>query len=231
MTRPVGFSQELADRVIDRIAEGEMLTKVCEDESMPTKKQFRYWLTTHDELKAAYARARLSWADHWAERVMEISFNPQGMAIDGKGNVILDHATIALLKLQTDNAKWLVGKWAPRTYGDKPADDAPGDSSVAMLMKEIDGRTRTVGRIERIIVKPGDLGTINSDGAPEPTSPPPPRQLEFKPEPPPANLAPEDWALMREVLALIKRTIPTNDDRPPAEIFEIIRKALIECAQ
>jgi hypothetical protein len=69
---------------------------------------------------------------------MDISFNPQG-AIDGSGNLIIDHATIALLKLQTDNAKWLVGKWASRTYGDKPA-ELPTEPATCVV------------KIERVIV-------------------------------------------------------------------------------
>jgi hypothetical protein len=32
---------------------------------------------------------------------------------------------------------------------------------------------------------------------------------------------------MLEVLELIKRTVPTNDERPPEEIFGVIREALL----
>jgi len=29
------------------------------------------------------------------------------------------------------------------------------------------------------------------------------------------------------ILQLIKKTIPTNSDRPPAEVLEVVRKALL----
>ena len=36
-----------------------------------------------------------------------------------------------------------------------------------------------------------------------------------------------DWSLLLEVLQLIKETIPTNSDRPPAEVLEVVRKDLL----
>jgi hypothetical protein len=36
-----------------------------------------------------------------------------------------------------------------------------------------------------------------------------------------------DWSLLLEVLQLIKKTIPTNSDRPRAEVLEVVRKALL----
>ena len=32
---------------------------------------------------------------------------------------------------------------------------------------------------------------------------------------------------MLEVLELVKRTVPTNDDRPPEEIFGVMKAALM----
>ena len=39
------------------------------------------------------------------------------------GRAIADHARVQRARLQADNIKWLVGKYAPRTYGDKPVED------------------------------------------------------------------------------------------------------------
>jgi hypothetical protein len=56
---------------------------------------------------------------------------------------------------------------------------------------------------------------------------PAPRQIEYKPQPLPADLSEHDWSVMLEVLDLVKRTVPTNDERPPQEIFQVMRKALL----
>jgi hypothetical protein len=54
-----------------------------------------------------------------------------------------------------------------------------------------------------------------------------PRQLTYKPPSVPADLTPADWSVLMRVLELLKRTVPSNDDRPPAEIFGVLRKALL----
>jgi hypothetical protein len=43
----------------------------------------------------------------------------------------------------------------------------------------------------------------------------------------PADLSPADWSVLMQVLEQIKRTIPSNSDTPPAEVFGVIRKALL----
>jgi hypothetical protein len=43
----------------------------------------------------------------------------------------------------------------------------------------------------------------------------------------PGDLTQEDWSLLSEVLNLIRRTIPTDDNSPPERIFRIIREALL----
>jgi hypothetical protein len=77
----------------------------------------------------------------------------------------------------------------------------------------------------------GASGPITITWATNATPPPivrePPRQLEYKPPSAPADLTPADWSVLMRVLEQIKRTIPSSSDTPPAEVFEVIRKALL----
>ena len=41
------------------------------------------------------------------------------------------------------------------------------------------------------------------------------------------DLTEQDWAVLLPTLELIKRTILSNSDQPPAEIFDMTRKALL----
>jgi len=41
----------------------------------------------------------------------------------------------------------------------------------------------------------------------------------------PADLSPADWSILMRLLELLKRTVPSNDDRPPGEIIVVLRKA------
>jgi hypothetical protein len=67
------------------------------------------------------------------------------------------------------------------------------------------------------------LSGINPEQPPEP-----PRQIEYRKPELPADLTEADWSIMLEVLELVKRTVPTNDERPPAEIFAVMKAALME---
>jgi hypothetical protein len=68
--------------------------------------------------------------------------------------------------------------------------------------------------------------TWATNATPPPIEREPPRQLEYR-KPEPGALSPQDWAALMPVLELIKRTIPSNSDTPPAEVFDVIRKALL----
>jgi hypothetical protein len=192
----------MAENILNRIMDGEMLTKVCAEEDMPSRLTFYGWMANRPEFKDAYTRARLAWADFWAERVLAISLDGSGdIFIDEAGKAVIDHANVQRARLQTDNIKWLVGKYAPRTYGDKPLpDDEP----------------KTL--------------TIRWQSSPTPVEPPPPppKQIEYRKPELPADLTEQDWSIMLEVLELVKRTVPTNDDRPPEEIFGVMKAALLE---
>jgi hypothetical protein len=58
--------------------------------------------------------------------------------------------------------------------------------------------------------------------------PEPPRQITFQPPVMPADLSERDWSLIGEVVALVRATIPSDSDSPPAEVFGIIRQALLD---
>jgi len=45
--------------------------------------------------------------------------------VDGVGKAVIDHANVQRARRQADSHKWLVGKYAPRTYGDRPIEEAP----------------------------------------------------------------------------------------------------------
>lgn len=84
------------------------------------------------------------------------------------------------------------------------------DASVSDLMREVDGRTRSVDRERR----PADRQ--------QPAGPPP--QLTYQPAQPPADLTPEAWARITRVSDLIEQIAPS--DEMPEHVFGIIEAAL-----
>jgi hypothetical protein len=165
------------------------------------------WMDGRPDLKEAHARARLAWADYWAERVLLISMDSSGdIFIDGAGKAMIDHANVQRARLQADSIKWLVGKYAPRTYGERPV--------VEEESRKIEISWK---KIENVIVDPRD-GSLAQEL---------PRQITYERPRLPADLTEQDWSLLTDVLELIKRTVPTNDVRPPKEIFDVLRVALL----
>jgi hypothetical protein len=74
----MGNSDELYEAILNRITHGEMLTAICAEDGMPSWQSYYRWMESRPELKEGYARARLAWADFWAEKVMTISLDRTG---------------------------------------------------------------------------------------------------------------------------------------------------------
>jgi hypothetical protein len=91
-------------------------------------------------------------------------------------------------------------------------------------------RMRIEDELSRVQTDAGPI-TISwaaSDRPPPPAPREPPKQLTFKPREMPADLSPADWSVLMQLMDLLKRTLPSNSETVPAEIFDLIRKALLE---
>jgi hypothetical protein len=147
----------------------------------------------------------------------------------------------------------LVGKYAPRTYGDKvellaaTADNDPNsgkleigwkpsahvivypvmDESGCMLRP---GSPEYDAAIELAAKRAHDKGLTEATiGTPLDKAElrPAPRRIEYKPQPLPADLTDEEWSLWMEVLGLVKRVAPSDDTSLPGEVAKVIRDALL----
>jgi hypothetical protein len=136
--RPAGYDEAIAERVLEKISEGGLLMKICQEPGMPTRAQFYSWMASRPALRDAYARARLQWADWHAEKVVDIAQDPRGNIVDEKGNRLpLTHEEVGARRLHIDSIKWLVGKWAPRTYGERPQPTPELEQQVVSITRRI----------------------------------------------------------------------------------------------
>lgn len=121
--RPSIFSQELADTICERLAEGESLRAICRDDAMPAMSSVFKWLRENETFSQQYARAREAQADALFDEILHIADTPkEGVKTktlpDGKteettGDMI-EHR-----RLQVDARKWMLARMAPKKYGDK----------------------------------------------------------------------------------------------------------------
>lgn len=127
LPRPSKYSRAIADRICERIAEGEGLRAICSDDDMPGRQTVLDWLNDDRkaDFRARYLRAREAQADFFDEEI-----HLEAMAATP--------ATATVSKLRIDTMKWRVARLAPKKYGERE----PGQGS------------ESVERIERVIVDP-----------------------------------------------------------------------------
>lgn len=121
--RPSEFTQEIADAICERIAEGESLRTICRDDEMPNRSTVFRWLAARPEFSDQYARAREAQAEALFEDMLEIADDASGdtkiVGRDGEEREVCDTEFVQRSKLRIDTRKWMAGKLAPKKYGEK----------------------------------------------------------------------------------------------------------------
>lgn len=100
--RPSDYTDELAVEICQRLADGQSLVTICEDDHIPQRDTIRRWCRDNAEFSAMYTQARLDAADSFSDlmaHIVEKEENPN--MINAKVNA---YATIQ-------------ARQAPRKYG------------------------------------------------------------------------------------------------------------------
>ena len=155
MGRPSSFTQDMADTICARIAEGESLREICKDEWMPDRVTIYRWLSAFPEFCNHYTRAREDQADTLADEIMAIAdetpdLNP---ILDKHGALIeiqLHSAYLQWQKQRIDARKWTAMKLKPKKYGDRQI--LAGDSE-APLEVQNDAMTILAAAVKNLELK------------------------------------------------------------------------------
>ncbi len=119
--RPTIYSEELATTICQRLAEGESLRDICQDEDMPVRSTVHLWVIKNKEgFSDQYTSAREVQALGWAEEILGISDDGSNDTYrDEKGNERVDTDIVQRSKLRVDTRKWLLSKVLPKVYGEE----------------------------------------------------------------------------------------------------------------
>ena len=135
--RPREYSDDVAEELLDRLAEGELLEAICRDEHMPSPSAVRKWAAERTEeengrppFSVAYARAREIGYDIIAEGLLTIT-DGDLRGPDG----FIDNGKIQELRLISDNRKWLLSKLFSKRYGDKVTQEITGEDGGALITR------------------------------------------------------------------------------------------------
>lgn len=123
MGRPTTYTQALADRICEEIANGSSVRTVAKSESMPAPSSIFKWLREHKEFSEQYARACEERSEAMSEDILDIADDGTNdwMEVNRRGHQGWETNGEALQRsrLRVDTRKWLMSKMKPKKYGDR----------------------------------------------------------------------------------------------------------------
>lgn len=122
MTRPTIYTDELAEKICDLLAEGKSMVKACEALGV-CRRTVNLWLKKNPEFANMTVEARESHSDDIVDRILEIAVD-EGMDFNTR-------------RLLIDSIKWVAGKQRPKKYNDKVMHTGPdGDGPVQVVIQK-----------------------------------------------------------------------------------------------
>lgn len=136
------FSQETADAICARLAEGESLRSAAKAVGVGASTVID-WTQAHPEFGEQYARARQIGYQLLADELIEIADDSSGDVVETEDGPRPNSEFTARSRLRLDTRKWMLSKMLPKVYGDKLA-----------LAGDADNPLRHVHTVENVIVDP-----------------------------------------------------------------------------
>jgi len=120
--RPTDCTPEVVGEICGRLASGESLRHICQDDHLPeTATIYRWVIEDREGFSDQYAKARRSQALHWAEEILTIG--------DEENKEDTQRA-----RLRVDTRKWLLSKVLPKVYGDKVTLAGDSDAPLEVMV-------------------------------------------------------------------------------------------------
>lgn len=154
---------EFKAAVCERIANGESLRQILEEESMPASSTVFKWLSEDAGFSEQYARAREAQADALFDEILEIADDGRNDWMERKNQ---DDESIGWREngeamrrsqLRVDARKWMASKLQPKKYGDKLELNHSGSIST-MSEEQVDAR------LAKLLGKAGSAATVGAEG-------------------------------------------------------------------
>lgn len=138
MGRSSEFTQEMADTICERIAQGESLRAICRDDDVPATSTVCKWLTQQPAFAEQYARAREAQADALFDEILEIADDGTNDYTEGRnGETVVNNEAIGRSRLRVDARKWMAGKLRPKVYGEKLDLNHAGGVEITRVTRQV----------------------------------------------------------------------------------------------
>jgi hypothetical protein len=124
--KPVRVTKQLMTEISERLAKGESLLRICEEDGMPDYSAITRAVIRDAELHEIYREGRVRQAEHYADRINTLSNEPlpthhaDGSPCDARWL----GAEIQRRKLEVEALKWTLARTQPYGIRDRK-EDAP----------------------------------------------------------------------------------------------------------
>lgn len=119
--RPSIYSEKVADKICNKIADGEGLITICAADDMPAKTTVFRWLESKPEFRDKYARAREDQAEVHADEIITIADTEED---------------VNRAKVRIDARKWTASKLRPKKYGSFQQVEMTGETRTTHSLDE-----------------------------------------------------------------------------------------------
>ena len=123
--RPTTYTDDIATEICARIAEGESLRSICQDDHTPAMSSVMLWLIDgkHQSFSEQYAEARRIQAETLADELFDIADDGSNDWMkrhdkDGDESYVLNGEHVQRSRLRLDTRKWYLSKVLPK-FADK----------------------------------------------------------------------------------------------------------------
>jgi len=132
--RPSTFTQEIADEICRRLAQGEPLAQICRDDNMPAVRTVSDWKKASEAFSADFACAREEGFDQIAADCLDIADETSNDTLCTEHGDRPNTEWISRSKLRIETRLKLLAKWDPKRYGDKVTQELTGPGGGAIDM-------------------------------------------------------------------------------------------------
>lgn len=135
------FTQEVADIICERIADGESLRSICQDEELPNKSTVFRWLEEQPAFATKYAHAREAQADSLFDDMLSIADNAENDWMEkhfGEDSRWVENGEVLRRsQLRISTRQWMAAKLRPKKYGEKISAELTGADGGPIEMKSV----------------------------------------------------------------------------------------------
>lgn len=132
--RPTDYNQEIAEIILDKLAEGTPMKVICKEEGMPCYMSVLRWQRRHPEFGDLVARAKVDGTHALADECIEIADDKKSDPADRR--------------VRIDTRLRLIGKWNATIYGDKMAVGGADDMPAIKTSKQLDVSNLSLDELE-----------------------------------------------------------------------------------